>query len=117
MSMSQALNALKGAYEKAIDANGGEWPDKEQVVDAMSGLTFSGLGREVTIREDGQGLEDQLIGTSVHVDDYDFAVLDNMMIFDADDITTPVGEISTEWMSTLTTDWADSINADSFNRN
>lgn len=113
--MSQALSALKGAYEKAIGANGGEWPDKEQVVDAMAGLTFAGLGREVTIREDGQGLEDQLIGTSIHVDDYDFAVLDDMMIFDADDITTPVGQISTEWMSTLTTDWADGVKADSFN--
>lgn len=112
--MSQALNALKGAYEKAMEANGGAWPEKEQVIDAMSGLTFAGLGREVTIREDGQGLEDQLIGTSTHVDDYDFAVLDNMMIFDADDITTPVGQISTEWMSTLTLDWANGVNADSF---
>ncbi len=115
--MSQALNALRGAYEKAMEANGGAWPDKEQVVDAMSGLTFAGLGREVTIREDGQGLEDQLIGTSIHVDDYDFAVLDNMMIFDADDITTPVGQISTEWMSTLTPDWASGVKADSFNHN
>lgn len=112
--MSQALNALKGAYEKAMEANGGAWPEKEQVIDAMSGLTFAGLGREVTIREDGQGLEDQLIGTSTHVDDYDFAVLDNMMIFDADDITTPVGQISTEWMSTLTLDWANGVNADGF---
>ena len=107
--MSQALAALAGAYDKAIEANGGEWPDDEQVVDAMAGLSFTGLGREVTLREDGQGLEDQLLGTSAHVDDYDFAILDDMMIFDAEDVTTPVGQISTEWMSTLSTDWADSV--------
>ena len=94
--------------------NGGEWPDDEQVVDAMAGLSFSGLGREVTLREDGQGLEDQLLGTSVHTDDYDFAILDDIMIFDADDITTPVGMISTEWISTLTSDWADSLEVDTF---
>jgi branched-chain amino acid transport system substrate-binding protein len=69
----------------------------------------------VTLREDGQGLEDQLLGTSAHVDGYDFAVLDNMMIFDAEDVTTPVGEISTEWMSTLTKEWADGVEADGFN--
>ncbi|MGI9499387.1 MAG: ABC transporter substrate-binding protein [Geminicoccaceae bacterium] len=115
--MSQALAALQGAYDNAIEANGGEWPESEQVVDAMAGLSFAGLGREVTLRKDGQGLEDQLLGTSAHVDDYDFAVLDDMMIFDADDVTTPVGQISTEWMSTLTSDWADSVKVDSFNHN
>ena len=112
--ISQALAALAMAYDKAIETNGGEWPDDEQVVDAMAGLSFNGLGREVTLREDGQGLEDQLLGTSAHVDDYDFAILDDMMIFDADDITTPVGMISTEWMSTLTPDWADSLQVDNF---
>ena len=98
--ISQALSALASAYDKAIQENGGEWPEREQVVDAMAGLSFTGLGREVTLREDGQGLEDQLIGTSAHVEDYDFAVLDNIMIFDANDITTPIGDISTEWMAT-----------------
>jgi branched-chain amino acid transport system substrate-binding protein len=105
--MSQALAALKGAYEKAIETNGGEWPDREQVVDAMGGLEFTGLGRPVTLREDHQGLEDQMLAVTKHVDGYDFAVLDNMMIFPADKITTPVGEISEEWVKTLTPDMLD----------
>ncbi len=99
--VAQALSALEGAYLGAIEANGGAWPDREQVVDAMAGLTFAGLGREVMIREDNQGLEDQLVGTTVHDDAYDFAVLDNMMIFDAEDVTTPVGAESVSWLSTL----------------
>ncbi|MCY6379636.1 ABC transporter substrate-binding protein [Hoeflea prorocentri] len=112
--MSQALNAFKGAYEKAMEANGGEWPDKEQVVDAMTGLTFVGLGREVTIREDGQGVEDQLLGTTVNSDDYDFATLGQIMIFDGDQITTPVGKVSADWLKALNPDFIDAVNVDTF---
>lgn len=112
--MAQALSALKGAYERAIEANGGAWPNHEQVVDAMAGLTFSGLGREVRIREDNQGVEDQLLGTTIHTDEYDFAVLDNMMMFDGDDIITPVGEESVSWMSSLTPDFIDTVKVERF---
>lgn len=112
--MSQALAALKAAYEKAIEANNGEWPTREQVVAAMEGLEFQGLGRPVTIREDNQGLEAQLIGTTTRDSDYPFAVLDNMMIFDAKDITTPVGQTSEEWLKTLGPDFVDSVEAAQF---
>ncbi|NVO27299.1 ABC transporter substrate-binding protein [Donghicola sp. C2-DW-16] len=112
--VSQALAALKGAYEKALSDNGGAWPSDEQVIAAMEGLTFAGLGREVTIREDHQGVEDQLLGTTVHMVGYDFALLDNMMMFDGDPITTPVGQESTEWLKTLTPDFIDSVPVDTF---
>lgn len=112
--MSQALAALKAGYEKAIEANGGDWPSKEQVAEAMEGLSFSGLGREVTIREDHQGLEDQLLGTTARSDEYDFAVLENIMIFDAEDITTPVGEESVSWLETLSPGFVDEVSVDTF---
>jgi branched-chain amino acid transport system substrate-binding protein len=100
--MVQALNALKISYEKAIDANGGNWPDDSaQVAKAMNGLEFTGLTSKVKLRADHQGLEDQLMGTSKHVDGYDSAVLDNMMIFPAEKITTPVGQDSLSWLKTL----------------
>lgn len=103
--MSQALAALKGAYEKAAAASGDKWPTNEQVIDAMKGLSFTGLGRKVTLREDNQGLEDQLMGVTKHVDDYDFAVMDKMMFFPADKITTPVGKESVEWVKSLKPDF------------
>jgi branched-chain amino acid transport system substrate-binding protein len=112
--VSQALAALKGAYEKAIADNGGEWPSDEQVIDALEGLTFAVLGREVTIREDHQGVEDQLLGTTIRVDGYDFALLDNMMMFDGEPITTPVGQVSAEWLQTLTPAFIDSVQVDTF---
>lgn len=104
--MAQAFSALQGAYDKAIKANGGKWPSREQVVDAASGLQFTGWGRPVTLRpEDNQGLEAQLVGVSKSASGYDFKVLDNMMIFDAKTITTPAGTKSVEWLKTLGPDF------------
>jgi len=108
--ISQAIAALKGAYEKAIDANGGEWPDREQVVDSMKGLSFTGLGGEVTLREDNQGLEDQLIGTTAKVEGYDFMLLDNMMLFDGEELQTPVGQVSLDWLKSLKPEMVDQVN-------
>ncbi|NIA70577.1 ABC transporter substrate-binding protein [Pelagibius litoralis] len=112
--MSQALNALKAAYEKAIAENGGDWPEREQVVDAMAGLSFAGLGREVRIREDNQGIEDQLLGTTIHVDGHEFAVLDNMMMFDGDELTTPVGQESVSWLEQLTPEFVGKVKVEAF---
>ncbi len=113
--MSQALAALKAAYDKAIEANGGKWPSHEQVVDQMDGLTFAGLGREIRIREDNQGVEDQLLGTTANAEGYDFPVLDNMMLFDGDQITTPVGEESIEWLTKLKPGFVDEVKVETFN--
>ncbi|MEM7187991.1 MAG: ABC transporter substrate-binding protein [Pseudomonadota bacterium] len=107
--ISQAIAALKGAYEKAIADNGGEWPEREQVVDAMKGLSFTGLGGEVTLREDNQGLEDQLVGMTAKVDGFDFMLMDNMMLFDGDELQTPVGQVSIEWLGSLEPGFMDSI--------
>ncbi|MEM7045847.1 MAG: ABC transporter substrate-binding protein, partial [Pseudomonadota bacterium] len=107
--ISQAIAALKGAYEKAIEANGGEWPEREQVVDAMKGLTFKGLGGEITLREDNQGLEDQLLGTTAAVEGYDFMLFDNMMLFDGTELQTPVGQVSIDWLGSLSPDFVDTV--------
>ncbi len=100
--MAQALSALKAAYEKAIKANGGKWPSIEQVALATRGLEFRGFGRPIKIREDGQGLEAQMLGTTKRVAEYPFAVWDNMMIIPAELVTPPVGKKSPEWVKTLT---------------
>ena len=112
--MSQALAALKAGYEKAIAADAGQWPARETVIDAMEGLSFAGLGREVRLRADHQGIEDQLIGTTIRAEGYDFPVLDNMMIFDGSEITAPVGQISLEWLKTLTPEFVQNVSIDVF---
>ena len=42
--MYQAFEAFLAAHSKAIEAGGGEWPSKDQLVEAMEGLTFQGAG-------------------------------------------------------------------------
>lgn len=100
--MVQGLVAMKKGYELAISRNNGAWPTPAQVAQQLKGMEFQGYGRKVKIREDHQGLEDQILGTTKHVADYDCAVLDNMMIFPAEPITTPVGQESAAWLRSLT---------------
>jgi branched-chain amino acid transport system substrate-binding protein len=99
--MIQALDGLAAGYDRAIKANKGQWPSTEQLADAMHGVEFRGLTRSVKIREDGQGLEDQLLGVTKKVPGYPFPVLDKIAIFPADLVTTPVGQKSPEWVRTL----------------
>lgn len=112
--MAQAFAALEAAYDKAIEANDGDWPDREQLVDAMEGLEYRGHGRPLTIREDNQAVEAQLIGTTKMVDEYDFPIIDNMMIFDGADIMAPAGENSIEWIEGLDESFLEDVSADEY---
>ncbi len=112
--MSQGIAAMKAAYDKAAEANDGNWPSEGQVIEAMAGLEFQGLGRPVTIREDNQGIEAQLLGMSVQGGELPFATLENIMIFDGDELTTPVGEESVSWVGTLDQEWLDGLTVDTY---
>lgn len=113
--MVQAFEALKAAYAKAISANDGEWPSEAQLIAAYEGLEFQGLGRPVRIRaEDHQGVEAQLVGTTAQSEQYPFATLTNIMIFDGEPITTPVGENSIEWVRSLTPEFIEQVEATTF---
>jgi branched-chain amino acid transport system substrate-binding protein len=99
--MAQALTGLKTGYENAIKANGGKWPSTEQVAEAMRKMEFKAYGRTIKMREDGQGLEDQLLGITKKVPQYPFMVMDKMMLVPAELVTTPVGQNSPEWVKTV----------------
>lgn len=99
--MAQALVGLKTGVEAAMAANGGKWPTPEQIAEAMRKMQFKAFGRKITMREDGQGLEAQILGTTKRVDDFPFAVMDQMMIVPAELVTTPVGKRSAEWVKTI----------------
>lgn len=99
--MVQALDGLVAAYQKAIKSNKGQWPSTEQVADAMHGLEFRGLTNTVKMRDDGQGLEDQLLGVTKKTATYAFPTLEKISIYPADLITTPVGQKSPEWVKTI----------------
>lgn len=102
--MAQAVFAMKAGYEKAVAAKGEGWPTDAELAAAFRGLEFPSLTGSVRIREDGQGLENQLIGTTLHTERYPFPVLTDMTVFPAELVTAPVGQRSVEWLKTLTPD-------------
>lgn len=102
--MIQGIDGLVAGYQKAIKANKGQWPTAEQVADAMHGLEFKGLTNTVKLREDGQGLEDQLLGMTKKTPAYSFPTLEKIAVFPADIITTPVGLKSPDWVKTIKPD-------------
>jgi branched-chain amino acid transport system substrate-binding protein len=99
--MAQALFGLKAGYEAAIKAGGGKWPAPEQVAAAMRTLKFKAFGREISMREDGQGLEAQLLGVTKRDPRYPFAVIDQMVLVPAELVTTPVGQLSGNWVKSI----------------
>lgn len=96
-----AIQAVADAYNAAIKANGGNWPSTEQVADAMRTLKFRGLTRPVQMREDGQGLEDQMLGVTKMTPAYPFPVIQGLTIYPGEMVQNPVGTKSPEWVKTL----------------
>jgi branched-chain amino acid transport system substrate-binding protein len=107
--MAQAFSALRAAHAKAMAGNGGNWPSDAQLAAAFKGLEFDSPTAKLRIREDGQGLEPQLIGTTIHNDRLPFAVMDNMVIFPPEMVTAPVGQNSVAWLKTLTPDMVNRV--------
>jgi branched-chain amino acid transport system substrate-binding protein len=99
--MAQAFSALQAAYAKAAQAAGGGWPDDAQLAAAFPGLEFASPTTKVRIREDHQGVENILVGTTVHDDQYPFATLEKMVVIPGDMVMTPVGQKTEEWLTTL----------------
>lgn len=96
--MVQAFAALEAVYAKAIEANGGAWPDKGQIAEAMAGLEFQGFGRPLSVREDGQSVEAQLVGMTGTSEAFPFKIIKNIEIYDAEPLMPPVGEESLDWI-------------------
>ena len=99
-----ALQAVVDGYNAAMKQNGGNWPSTEQVADAMHKLTFRGLTRPVSMREDGQGLEDQMLGVTKMTPAYPFPVIQGLTVYPGALVTNPVGTKSPEWVKTLKID-------------
>ena len=99
-----AMYALVDGYNAAMKLNGGNWPSTEQVADAMHKMTVRGLTRPVTMREDGQGLEDQMLGVTKMTPAFPFPTIQNLTIYPGALVTAPVGAKSPEWVKTLKLD-------------
>ncbi|UOM33905.1 ABC transporter substrate-binding protein [Acuticoccus sp. I52.16.1] len=102
MKMANTILVVKQAYEEAMEAAGG-WPTKAQVLEALSDIEAETLTGTVTVREDHDGLVDQIVGVSTGSDTPELA---DMARYSGEAITPPVGVDPIEWVSTLTPEFA-----------
>jgi branched-chain amino acid transport system substrate-binding protein len=95
-----AVQGLVDAYKAALKTTAGRWPSPEQVSDAMRTLEFRGLTSPVKMREDGQGLADQMLGVSKMTSAYPFPVIDKLTVYPAAVVQNPAGTKGVEWVKT-----------------
>jgi len=80
----------------------------------MRKSTFKAYGREISMREDGQGLEAQLLGVTKRTPKYPFAVMDKMVLVPAELVTPPVGQQSLTWIKGINPALAKVLSTDQF---
>lgn len=101
--MAHAILALKQAYEQALAENPNRWPGADALAAKMRGMELQGFTGPVRVRQDGDGLVDQLFGFTRHVPELPFAVLDNVVIFPAEMVSPPLG-MYMDWPRSLDPD-------------
>lgn len=99
--MGNTLYAVKAVYEKAIAANKGRWPTRDDLVAAAKNLEVDTLTGTLSLREDNDGLVDQIVGVTKKDSAYPFPVMGAMVRYPASAVTPPVGTDPIAWIKSL----------------
>ena len=99
--MANTLYAVKAVYEKAIAANKGRWPTRDDLVAAAKNLKVDTLTGTLSLREDNDGLVDQIVGVTKKDPAYPFPVMGAMVRYPASAVTPPVGTDPIAWIKGL----------------
>jgi branched-chain amino acid transport system substrate-binding protein len=83
-----AMESWKAGVEKAAKANGDKWPTKEEVSQAMEGITIQSLGGYFTWRPDHVPDCNYYMGLTTHKNPYDIVTIDP--------VQTPFSTVSTQ---------------------
>lgn len=96
----QAFLALKKAYEKAREANGGQWPSQEQVIEAMEYMSFEVFGSsvEMALGDGHQAIQEAAVGSFQYDEENGRATIVDIEYFKARCVNPPPGENSVEWI-------------------
>lgn len=99
MKMVNAFLVLQAGYERALEASGGAWPTTGQLVAAMQGISVETMTGTTTLREDNDGVVDQIVGTVARVDGR--PVITNMVRYDGAALMPPLDANAIEWIGSL----------------
>lgn len=100
--MANTIVFLKEAWEKALKANNNKWPTREQLVAAFDGLTVKTMTGDVTIRQDNDGLVDQVVGITRKTDKHPFPIIADMARYPGAKLTPPAHTEPNQWIGGLT---------------
>lgn len=93
-----AMESWKAGVEKAAKANGGKWPTKEEVSQAMEGITIQSLGGYFTWRPDHVPDCNYYMGLTTHKNPYDIVTIDPVQTLDTKEYQKPSGADFYKWI-------------------
>jgi branched-chain amino acid transport system substrate-binding protein len=99
--MANSILTMQTAYENVLKDNK-KWPSREELAKAFAGIkvrTFTGM---MTIREDNDGLVDQVVGVSQKSASAPYPIMADMVRYPADKVTPPPWSDPHKWISGLT---------------
>jgi branched-chain amino acid transport system substrate-binding protein len=99
--MANTLHAVKAVYEKALAADKDRWPTRDALVAAAKNLKTDTLTGTLALRDDNDGLVDQIVGATRKVPAYPFPIMDDMVRYPASLVTPPVGTDPIAWIGNL----------------
>lgn len=109
MKMANALIYVKAAYKAAMQTNGGKWPSRAEIADAMKGSIVTTLTGKTQTRADNDGLVDQIVGVTVKSPDKAFPVIGDMVRYKGDSLMPQAGQDPIAWISTLKPEFAKTL--------
>ena len=93
-----AMESWKAGVEKAAKANGGKWPTKEEVSQAMEGITIQSLGGYFSWRPDHVPDCNYYMGLTTHKNPYDIVTIDPVQTLDTKEYQKPSGADFYKWI-------------------
>lgn len=106
IKMANALIYVKAAYEAAMQKNGGKWPTRAELAEAMKGSKVDTLTGTTLTRADNDGLVDQIVGITAKSPVQPFPVIGEMVRYKGDSLMPQAGQDPIAWISTLTPSFA-----------
>lgn len=102
--MANSILALKSVIEQA-SAKAGGTPSREDIVAVLKGLEVTTYTGNLKLREDNDGLVDQLVGVTRKTGEMPFPVIADMVRYPAEKVTPPVGQEPIAWIGSLSADF------------
>ncbi|MGB3447598.1 MAG: ABC transporter substrate-binding protein [Xanthobacteraceae bacterium] len=109
IKMANTLLYVKAAYESAMKKNGGKWPSRAELADAMKGSAVTTLTGKMHTRSDNDGVVDQIVGVTVKSSAQSFPVIGDMVRYNGDALMPKEGQDPIAWISTLKPEFAASL--------